>query len=69
MKAKKIVLDQMIANGFKLKRPFFWYLETYSLEELKNLKSFVKKGWQITVKMIYYNHQEGHKNKQQKRGN
>lgn len=44
MKAKKIVLDQMIANGFKLKRPFFWYLETYSLEELKNLKSFVKKG-------------------------
>lgn len=43
MKAKKHVLDNMIRHGFAKTKPYFWYLENYSLNELYNMEKILLK--------------------------
>ncbi len=45
MMQKKVILDTMIVNGLRLAKPYFWYLEFYTLEELIEFsKRFYKKA-------------------------
>ncbi len=37
MKEIKVTIDKMIAQGFRLEYPYFWYLENCSIDDLKFL--------------------------------
>lgn len=44
MAEKKYILDKMKALGFQMNKPFFWYLEFFTLDELKDFeKRFYKR--------------------------